>query len=110
MNYLLKSFYTNLSFTMILLILILLDNDIGENPGPFSDEISIFHVNARSVRKKLDYIESVGFDSSLICITESHLDDKVLDDYIKLDGYYDKPFRKDKTVLVVVYLYMYQRL
>jgi hypothetical protein len=88
---------------MILLILILLDNDIAENPGPFSDEISIFHVNARSVRKKLDYIESVGFDSSLICITESHLDDKVLDDDIKLDGYYDKPFRKDKTVLVVVY-------
>jgi hypothetical protein len=57
MNYLLKSFYTNLSFTMILLILILLDNDIAENPGPFSDEISIFHVNARSVRKKLDYID-----------------------------------------------------
>ena len=56
MNYLLKSFYTNLSFTMILLILILLDNDIAENPGPFSDEISIFRVNARSVRKKLDYI------------------------------------------------------
>jgi hypothetical protein len=24
---------------MILLILILLDNDIAENPGPFSDEI-----------------------------------------------------------------------
>ena len=53
MNYMLKSFYTNLSFTMILLILILLDNDIAENPGPFSDEISIFHVNARSVRKSL---------------------------------------------------------
>ena len=32
MNYLFKSFYTNLSFTMILLILILLDNDIAENP------------------------------------------------------------------------------
>jgi hypothetical protein len=29
MNYMLKSFYTNLSFTMILLILILLDNDIA---------------------------------------------------------------------------------
>ena len=107
MNYLLKLFYTNLSFTMILLILILLDNDIAENPGPFSDEISIFHVNARSVRKKLDYIESVGFDSSLICITESHLDDKVLDDDIKLDGYYDKPFRKDRNCFgggVLVYV------
>ena len=90
-------FHANLSFTMILLILILLDNDIAENPGPFSDEISIFHVNARSVRNKLDYVESVGFDSSLICITESHLDDKVLDDDIKLDGYYDKPFTKDRN-------------
>jgi hypothetical protein len=92
---------------MILLILILLDNDIAENRGPFSDEISIFHVNARSVRKKLDYIESVGFDSSLICITESHLDDKVLDDDIKLDGYYNKPFRKDRNCFgggVLVYV------
>ena len=50
MNYLFKSFYTNVSFTMIPLILILLDNDIAENSGPFSDEISICHVNARSVR------------------------------------------------------------
>jgi hypothetical protein len=57
--------------------------------APFSDEISIFHVNCRSIRKKLDYIESVGFDSLLISVTESHLDDKVLEDVIKLDGYYD---------------------
>jgi hypothetical protein len=46
---------------MSLLILILLDNDIAENPDPFSDEISIFHVNARSVRKKLDYITLSNF-------------------------------------------------
>jgi hypothetical protein len=32
-----------------------------------------------------------------ICITESHLDDKVLDGDIKLVGYYDKPFRKDRN-------------
>jgi hypothetical protein len=40
---------------MILLILILLDNDIAENPGPFSDEISIFHVNARSVTRRFTF-------------------------------------------------------
>jgi hypothetical protein len=53
------------------------------------------------------YIKSVGFDSSLICITESHLDDKELDDDIKLDGYYDKPFRKDRNCFgggVLVYV------
>ena len=44
---------------------------------------------------------------TLICITESHLEDKVLDDDIQLDGYYDKPFRKDRNCFgggVLVYI------
>ena len=37
-----KEFCKNITFTLILLMLILLGNDISENPGPFDNEISIF--------------------------------------------------------------------
>jgi hypothetical protein len=40
-------------------MLILLGNDIPENPGPFDNEISIFHLNIRSIRHKLDYVEAL---------------------------------------------------
>jgi hypothetical protein len=30
----------------------MLGNDISENPGPFDNEISIFHLNIRSIRHK----------------------------------------------------------
>ena len=43
----------------------------------------------------------------MICITESDLDEQVLDDDIKLVGYYDKPFRKDRNCFgdgVLVYV------
>jgi hypothetical protein len=39
-------------------MLILLGNDISENPGPFDNEISIFHLNIRSIRHELDYVEA----------------------------------------------------
>ena len=48
-----KEFCKNITFTLILLMLILLGNDIPENPGPFDNEISIFHLNIRSIRHRL---------------------------------------------------------
>ena len=54
-------------------MLILLGNDISENPRPFDNEISIFHLNIRSIRHKLDYVEALALGSSIVCITESHL-------------------------------------
>jgi hypothetical protein len=46
-------------------MLILLGNDIPENPGPFDNEISIFHLNIRSIRHKLDYVEANIFTKFL---------------------------------------------
>ena len=49
-------FSTNIQFTLILLLLLILDNDIHQNPGPEEYEFSVFHLNARSVRNKLSYL------------------------------------------------------
>jgi hypothetical protein len=46
--------------TFIILLLILLSNDVELNPGPTTEgELSIFHLNTRSMRHKLDYIENI---------------------------------------------------
>ena len=65
---------TNIQFTLILLLLLILDNDIHQNPGPQEYKFSVFHLNARSVRNKLSYLEDIVSESSINCVTESHLD------------------------------------
>jgi hypothetical protein len=52
-------FSTNIQFTLILLLLLILDNDIHQNPGPQEYKFSVFHLNARSVRNKLSYLEDI---------------------------------------------------
>jgi hypothetical protein len=44
---------TNIQFTLILLLLLILDNDIHQNAGPEEYEFSVFDLNARSMRNKL---------------------------------------------------------
>ena len=78
-------------------MLILLGNDISENSGPFDNEISIFYLNIRSIRHKLDYVEALALGSSIVCITESHLDDTVLSRDIQIQGYYENILRKDRN-------------
>jgi hypothetical protein len=88
-------------------MLILLGNDISENPGPFDNEISIFHLNIRNIRHKLDYVEALALGSSIVCITESHLDDTVLSRDIQIQGYHDNILRKDRNCFgggVLVYI------
>jgi hypothetical protein len=45
------------------------------------------HWNARSVRNKIEYLETICLGSSIACITESHLDDKVSTQDILISGY-----------------------
>jgi exonuclease III len=78
-------------------MLILLGNDISENPGPFDNEISIFHLNIRNIRHKLDYVEALALGSSIVCITESHLDNTVLSRDIQIQGYHEDILRKDRN-------------
>lgn len=90
-------FQQNIYFTLILLLLLLLDNDIHQNPGPHEFELSIFHLNARSVRNKIEYIENIASDSSIIAITESHLDGAVPDENLYIEGFSEVLFRKDRN-------------
>jgi hypothetical protein len=44
----------------------------------------------------LFYLEDIASASSIICVTESHLDGNILDNDITIDGFSDKIFRKDR--------------
>jgi hypothetical protein len=50
-----EPFEQNLSFSFFLLQLLLLSNDVAENPGPDNkvSDLIVFHWNARSVRNKI---------------------------------------------------------
>jgi hypothetical protein len=39
-------------------------------------------------RHKLDHLQTISNDSSIICVTESHLDENILTTDIKLPGYH----------------------
>ena len=96
-------FSTNIQFTLILLLLLILDNDIHQNPGPEEYEFSVFHLNARSVRNKLSYLEDIASESSIICVTESHLDGNILDMTLVLKVFPIKYLEKIETVLGVAF-------
>ena len=90
-------FQSNIQFTLILLLLLILDNDVHQNPGSHISELSIFHLNARIVRNKIEYIENIASEASIISITESHLDGIVSDHDIYIEGFSEHLFRKDRN-------------
>jgi hypothetical protein len=85
-------------------MLILLGNDIPENPGPFDNEISIFHLNIRSIRHELDYVEALTLGSSIVCITESHLDETFSS--LALNDNYDKKLQSRSCIALSSYSYI----
>lgn len=56
--------------------LLLISGDIEQNPGPQSQNhnLSILHLNVRSIRNKLEYIQDNCYDFDVLCFTETHLD------------------------------------
>jgi hypothetical protein len=86
----------------------LLSNDVAENPGPDNkvSDLTVFHWNARRLRNKIEYLETICIGSNIVCITESHLDDKVSTQDILIPGYLE-PFRNDRNCFgggVLIYI------
>ena len=102
---------------MHITLLLLLSGDIEVNPGPrhqlrdnLSDissssslgsnqneekHLNILHINAESLRKKVNAVEaeSIGYD--IVCLTETWLNPSIDNTSISLTGF-QQPFRKDR--------------
>ena len=70
---------SNTNYIMIILLLLVICGDIEKNPGPNESEanatphISIAHLNIRSLRNKVDFVENTFSDFHVICLSETHL-------------------------------------
>ena len=59
--------------------------------------MSILHLNIRSIRNKLEYINENLIDFNVFCFTETHLDVNVNNEDIFNEGFNLVPYRKDVT-------------
>ena len=70
----------NLEFSLVVFFLVLLSGDVSEIPGPensktssqTSNRLSILHLNIRSIRNKLWYINENLTDFNVLCFTATH--------------------------------------
>ena len=85
----LASFALELNFFIqFYCFILLLSGDVEVNPGPtFENALDIIHLNIRSIRNKLDYLNTFIHDFDIACFTETHLDSSILDDDLTVDGF-----------------------
>lgn len=78
-------------------LVLILSGDIETNPGPTNESVvDIIHLNVRSIRNKIDSLNAIVSDFDIACFTETHLDHKISNNDILLDGF-DIIFRKDRN-------------
>ena len=92
----LNFYHTQCFFVMFLLLL--QAGDTETNPGPENGyELSILHLNIRSIRNKLDFILDNFSEFNILCFSETHLDNNVPTEMLFLSNLYSAPYRKDRT-------------
>ena len=102
-----SSLATHVTFFMhFLFFILILSGDIETNPGPSAESVlDIFHLNIRSLRNKIDSLNAIVSEFAIVCFTETHLDNKIANDDISLDGF-SSIFRKDRNAYgggVIIY-------
>lgn len=93
------SIMKNDEFSQYKLILLIICMDVHLNPGPSSiinNSLDILHLNTRSIRNKLNYIQDLAESFHILCFSETHLDSTVDSLSLNFDGF-NEPIRKDRT-------------
>ncbi|MCN4145105.1 MAG: endonuclease/exonuclease/phosphatase family protein, partial [Thiohalomonas sp.] len=73
--------------------------DVESNPGPrrLTHDLSILHLNIRSIRNKLDYIKDNYLDFDILTFSETHLEANVLSESLVLSDNFSEPYRRDRN-------------
>jgi hypothetical protein len=74
-SYLYRPIRTKPTIHFFLQQLLLLSNDVAENPGPDNKvgDLTVFHWIARSVRNKIEYLERICLGSTYCHSVGSHI-------------------------------------
>ena len=78
----LKSSVLNDKIVLYRVLLLLMCMDVHPNPGPSPtatsvNSLDVLHLNTRSIRNKMDYIENIAESFHILCFSETHLDASV---------------------------------
>ena len=91
-----KSCIKNLHFSLInSSILIYISHDVEVNPGPLCS-LEISHLNVRSLRNKIDIVETELNNNDILCLTETHLNPDIVDSDLIIDNYSSEFDRLDR--------------
>ena len=86
----------------IIPLLLILCGDIELNPGPnivMNENLSIYHINVRSLRNKVDIVSTHAGNYDIVAITEAKLDRTIPTKLITLSGFSeDSVYRRDNTI------------
>ena len=92
--------FVNINILYVIMQLILISGDVSENPSPDldqsnqNDNLSILHLNIRSIRNKLEYVKDNLSDFDILCFSETHLSDNVLNSDLCVGGFNPHPLEK----------------
>ena len=96
---LLESCFYNFQFSILTFLLLLEAGDIESNPGPVNEHsLSILHLNIRSIRNKISYIQDYLSDFKIVCFSETHLDQNISSELLSITNYFSVPYRKDRNM------------
>ena len=81
-----------------MLLLLLEAGDVESNPGPTHEQIlSVLHLNIRSIRNKISYLQDNFTDFEVLSFSETHLDMTVSSELLSISNCYSSPYRKDRN-------------
>ena len=98
-------------FAIWLIYLLLISGDVHPNPGPAHSDsnsfrsvsstesydcLSLLHLNIRSIRNKIDFIQNELLDYDILCFTETHLGIDFQMSDINFEGFHS-PVYKNRT-------------
>lgn len=95
----LRKFMKNDEYLVYKAVLMLACMHIELNPGPNESDIKsveIFHLNTRSIRNKIEYMNDTADNFHILCFSETHLDNNIDSVSMQFHGF-DLPIRKDRS-------------
>lgn len=96
---LLESSFCNVYFFLVMFLLLLEAGDVESNPGPDSEHsLSILHLNIRSIRNKIAYVQDHLSDFNILSFSETHLDVNISSELLTVSNYFSDPYRKDRNM------------
>ena len=85
---------------VVILLLLIMANDVELNPGPPTPsvvkEMTVIHLNAGSIRNKIDIISTETSKYDIVTVSETWLSDTIENKDILLPGF-SPPFRLDRN-------------